>query len=224
MKNKEIYKDLLWFNVEVTYSLKNEANVERPLVEGDRFYIWREPLDASTCELSEFVGNDEYMFPNETKEIILVVITSSLSKSFNVNEKLFWGIPQKSMGYLLIKEIITEKTEDCIVLFRPINKKELDLIEKLNFEKFPPRLAEQPIFYPVLNEEYASKIAREWNLPAYGAGYVTRFKIKKYYISKFDIKNVGGEGIEEYWIPAEELENFNKNIIGKIEIVKEFKL
>jgi len=124
----------------------------------------------------------------------------------------------------LIKEIITKKTEDCIVLFRPINKKELDLIEKLNFEKFPPRLAEQPIFYPVLNEEYASKIAREWNLPAYGAGYVTRFKIKKDYISKFDIKNVGGEGIEEYWIPAEELENFNKNIIGKIEIVKEFKL
>lgn len=61
-------------------------------------------------------------------------------------------------------------------------------------------------------------------MPAYGAGYVTRLKIKKDYISKFDIKNVGGEGIEEYWIPAEELENFNKNIIGKIEIVKEFKL
>lgn len=30
-------------------------------------------------------------------------------------------------------------------------------------KEFPPRLLDQPFFYPVLNEEYASQIARKWN-------------------------------------------------------------
>jgi len=32
------------------------------------------------------------------------------------------------------------------------------------------RLTGQPIFYPVLNEEYAAKIARDWNVRQSGAG------------------------------------------------------
>ena len=40
--------------------------------------------------------------------------------------------------------------------------------------EFPPRLPEQPIFYPVLTEDYARQIARDWNVLASGAGYVTR--------------------------------------------------
>ncbi|WP_242608847.1 hypothetical protein [Actinomadura formosensis] len=39
-----------------------------------------------------------------------------------------------------------------------------------------PRLPHQPIFSPVLNEEYATEIARDWNVPAPGSGYVTRFE------------------------------------------------
>ncbi|MES2519708.1 MAG: hypothetical protein V4585_16445, partial [Bacteroidota bacterium] len=58
-------------------------------------------------------------------------------------------------------------------LFRPVSQKELDLIEKSGWKKFPPRLPEQPIFYPVMNEDYAVQISKEWNVPAYGAGFVT---------------------------------------------------
>jgi hypothetical protein len=48
-------------------------------------------------------------------------------------------------------------------LYRPVGRKELELIRASEFRFFPPRLASQPFFYPVLNEEYAVQIARDWN-------------------------------------------------------------
>jgi hypothetical protein len=107
-------------------------------------------------------------------------------------------------------------------LFRPVNQKELDLIEASDYSKFPPRLPQQPIFYPVINLEYARKITQEWNVPAYGKGYVLKFSIEASYISQFEIQNVGGEGIDELWIPAEQLEEFNSHIIGKIEVIESY--
>lgn len=107
-------------------------------------------------------------------------------------------------------------------LYRPVGPEELNLIKKSGLKKFPPRLYHQPIFYPVTNKEYAAQIAREWNLPGYGAGYVTRFMVKSEFLSKYPIQNVGGLIHDEYWIPAEDLEEFNANIVGKISVVQEF--
>jgi hypothetical protein len=111
------------------------------------------------------------------------------------------------------------------VLFRPVGPKELALIEASNFSEFPPRLEGQPYFYPVQNEEYATQIAREWNArnPAIGAGFVTRFRVRTGYLRKFELKTVGSAIHKEYWIPADELPEFNRNIVGKIEVVAEFK-
>lgn len=109
-----------------------------------------------------------------------------------------------------------------MILFRPVNIEELKLIKKFDWKEFPPRLPEQPFFYPVLNEEYANKINKDWNVPAYGSGYTLQFEIDDRYISKFKVQNVGGRGYDELWIPSEELAEFNNHIINKIEIVKEF--
>lgn len=115
--------------------------------------------------------------------------------------------------------------EQTFVLYRPVGKKELDLIRETGFTKFPPRLPEQPIFYPVLNEEYATQIARDWNAKynADKVGYVTRFQVRKDFLDNYEVKIVGGRTHEEYWIPAEDLEEFNRNIVGKIEVVSEFR-
>lgn len=113
--------------------------------------------------------------------------------------------------------------EHTTYLYRPVNQIELDLIEKSGWTKFPPRLPEQPIFYPVMNEEYAIQISKEWNVPAYGVGYVTRFAVNTEYLTKFKVENVGGEIHNELWVMAEELEEFNSNIVGFIEITKEFR-
>jgi hypothetical protein len=105
-------------------------------------------------------------------------------------------------------------------LYRPVGTKELALIEASDFAAFPPRLPEQPIFYPVTNEGYAVQIARDWNTK-FGdkIGFVTRFVVPDEFLSKYERKIVGGRQHEEYWIPAEELEAFNRAISGKIEVI-----
>jgi hypothetical protein len=98
----------------------------------------------------------------------------------------------------------------------------LALVEAAGWRAWPPRLPEQPIFYPVLNEEYATMIARDWNVPASGVGYVTRFRVRRAYLDGYAVHQVGGRDILEYWIPAEELDTFNANLIGPIEVVAEY--
>ncbi len=107
-------------------------------------------------------------------------------------------------------------------LYRPVGPKELELIKASGWRAFPPRLPEQPIFYPVMNEEYAVQIARDWNVRASGAGYVTRFQVKADFVAKYEVQQVGTQVHKELWVPAEELEQFNANIVGEIEVIREF--
>lgn len=109
-----------------------------------------------------------------------------------------------------------------LTLFRPVDPQELALIEASGWRAFPPRLPEQPIFYPVLNEEYAIQIARDWNVPASGAGFVTRFAVDANYAAHFTRQIVGGRTHEEFWVPAEELAEFNAHIVGVIEVIRSF--
>lgn len=107
-------------------------------------------------------------------------------------------------------------------LYRPVGIRELELIKQSGMTEFPPRLPEQPIFYPVLNRKYACQIAREWNTksaPGY-AGFVTEFDVEDEYASKFEAKTVGAFVHKELWVPAEELNEFNKHIIGKIKVIE----
>ena len=107
-------------------------------------------------------------------------------------------------------------------LFRPVGPNELKLIQDSDWKEFPPRLPEQPIFYPVLNHEYAAQIARDWNVKASGSGYVTRFEVDAVYLERFPRQVVGGSVHEELWVPAEELDEFNSHIVGQIEVVESF--
>jgi hypothetical protein len=111
---------------------------------------------------------------------------------------------------------------ETVTLFRPVGPRELELIKASGFKSFPPRLPDQPIFYPVTNHAYATQIARDWNVKASGAGFVTRFAVKAEYLSRFPVQTVGGVIHTEYWVPAEELEAFNANIVGLIEVIEEF--
>lgn len=112
-----------------------------------------------------------------------------------------------------------------MTLYRPVGHFELELIRQLDFKSFPPRLEIQPIFYPVLNEEYAIYIAKEWNTTDKASGYigyVTRFEVDDEYVSKFEVQVVGARIHEELWVPAEELDEFNSHILGEIEVIHVF--
>ena len=111
-----------------------------------------------------------------------------------------------------------------MILYRPVGSKELELIKQSGYTKHPPRLPEQPIFYPVLNEKYANEITMKWNVRYCSSqkGYVTKFEIDDEYFMQFEVHTVGNHYHKELWILAEELETFNNHIIGKIQVISKF--
>lgn len=110
-----------------------------------------------------------------------------------------------------------------MILYRPVGTAELELIKKSNYKSFPQRLPEQPIFYPVLNREYAREIAEKWNTQTSDhKGYVTEFEVDDEYIKNFEVHIVGRKHHQELWIPAGEMENFNRHIIGIIKVTDKF--
>lgn len=114
---------------------------------------------------------------------------------------------------------------NTITLYRPVGLKELQLIIAADWRAFPPRLDWQPIFYPVLNSEYACQIAQSWNTGDEFSGFmgaVTRFEVDEAFCAKYPVQNVGGQLHDELWVPAEELESFNNAIADKIEVERVF--
>jgi hypothetical protein len=111
---------------------------------------------------------------------------------------------------------------ESVVLYRPTGPEELVLVRESGFTKWPPRLPEQPIFYPMTNEQYAIDIASDWNVKASGYGCVTRFHVRKKFMDRYEIQKVGGVNHTEWWIPAEDLEELNANMVGLIEVIREF--
>jgi hypothetical protein len=115
--------------------------------------------------------------------------------------------------------------EDTVLLFRPVGQAEMDLIENSGCREFPPRLPYQPIFYPVLSRSYAEQIARDWNTKdprSDYVGYVTQFRVRADFLRQYPVQTVGGSEHQEYWIPADDLAEFNKNIVGRIQVVERF--
>lgn len=107
-----------------------------------------------------------------------------------------------------------------------MGEREFDLVRTSGYREFPPRLPEQPFFYPVLNEDYATQIARDWNTRdecSGFAGYVLRFKVQNEFLDRYEVHVVGNITHREYWIPAAELASLNANIVGDIEVVAEFR-
>lgn len=111
-----------------------------------------------------------------------------------------------------------------MILYRPVGQAEYELIARTDFTRFPPRLPEQPIFYPVLNRQYAHEIAEKWNKRYADSGYrgyVTQFEVEDAFAARYPVQTVGAGYHQELWVPAEELEEFNRHIVSKIEIIEE---
>lgn len=111
---------------------------------------------------------------------------------------------------------------DTVSLYRPTGPSELALVEASGNLRWPPRLPDQPIFYPVTNEAYAAEIARDWNVPASCAGFVTRFDVRKACLERYAVHQVGAAHHTELWVPAEDLEALNDNIVGTIKVIRRF--
>ena len=112
-------------------------------------------------------------------------------------------------------------------LYRPVGLEELELIRASGMKRFPPRLAEQSIFFPVLSRDYSQQIAAQWNTKdsvgrATRVGFVTEFDLPAEYIERFEEHTVGSSRHMELWVPAENLANFNSQILGRIRVTDVF--
>jgi hypothetical protein len=125
-------------------------------------------------------------------------------------------------GWLAGTILIESSSAETVTLYRPVGPAELALIIEGGFRAFPARLPSQPIFYPVLTEEYATQITRDWNVKRAGAGYVLRFHVEGQSLDQYEIHKVGGHQHLEYWIPAGDLAEFNRHLVGPIEVISEF--
>ena len=117
-------------------------------------------------------------------------------------------------------------TAETTTLYRPVGQRELELIAATDFHAFPPRLPHQPIFYPVLHRSYAEHIARDWNTKdeASGfAGYVLQFQVDKAFLDRYEVHRAGSSEHEDYWIPAADFDDFNAHIVGRIEVIADFR-
>ncbi len=83
-------------------------------------------------------------------------------------------------------------------------------------------MPQQPLFYPVTNEQYAIETAREWNVPQSGSGVVTRFEARASFMARYETHVVGAARHTEWWFPAEALDALNDTIVGQIEVTHEF--
>src|SRR5262245_43286268 len=112
-------------------------------------------------------------------------------------------------------------------LWRPVGPTELELIEQSGWRSFPPRLPEQPIFYPVLNFEYAEQIARDWNSVREDTqhnGFVLEFDVADEIAARYPAQVAGARDVHrELWVPAEELESFNAAIAPPIRVVARYR-
>jgi len=112
--------------------------------------------------------------------------------------------------------------DDTVEMFRPVGEAELELVKESEYLRWPPRLPEQPIFYPVTNAKYAAEIAERWNGRDGQKGFVTRFRVRKQFADSYEVHQVGAAHHTEWWIPAEDLDDLNANIIGGIEVTQSF--
>ncbi|GEM_PF-69109 len=206
-------------------------------------WVKLEPYEAILAEenLSDeavcYVGDDVIDIPLLRRAGLAIAVADAVEE---VKENAHY-VTTKKGGFGAVREVVElilkaqgkwdelmkryTEVEETVMLYRPIGSKELALIREANFKRFPPRLPEQPIFYPVLNEEYATKIARDWNAKynTEKVGFVTGFRVRKDYLQAFEVQTVGGSIHQEYWIPADQLDEFNNNIVGDIKIIAEYR-
>ncbi|AKF83877.1 hypothetical protein MFUL124B02_38575 [Myxococcus fulvus 124B02] len=112
---------------------------------------------------------------------------------------------------------------ETLTLYRPVGLKEAQLVREVDGQGFPPRLPDQPFFYPVMNVDYARQIARDWNAPDAGSGhvgFVTAFDVEAPFLARYPVRTVGARLHQELWVPAEELAEFNAHLVGPIRFLE----
>ena len=112
--------------------------------------------------------------------------------------------------------------QETVTLWRPTGPKELELVAASGYRRWPPRLPEQP-FLPDSQRGLRTEDRARLDVRDSGVGYVMKFSVRRDFLDGYEVRQVGGRTILEYWIPAGDLEAFNYNLVGRIEVIAEYR-
>lgn len=211
-----------WLEMRAPNSPPDAALIAAGLDPGERDAILlAEELRADRVILDDLAGRKEAKRRHLAFTGTLGVLSAAaerglldLTVAVEALRQTTFHVSQNVLDHLLADQVT--------ILYRPVGQKEYELIAASGFQRFPPRLPEQPIFYPVTNESYATQIARDWNTKDDASGrigYVLRFRVRSTHLRKYEPRVVGAAVHNEYWIPADELHRFNDAIVGLIETI-----
>jgi O-acetyl-ADP-ribose deacetylase (regulator of RNase III) len=200
----------------------NGTNNEEQLLQSCYFTTLQLAIENGVKSIAfPSISTGAYRFPFDKAGMIAYkTISDFISKNTSIEKVYLVCFSKKDLTQ--ITKVLKMKTK---TLYRPVGQNELNLIKDSGYKSFPPRLSWQPIFYPVLDYDYACSIASEWNTKddANGnVGYVTKFEIPEDYFNLFEVENVDARNHNEFWVPSEELTVFNSQIVGEIKVVKAF--
>jgi hypothetical protein len=116
------------------------------------------------------------------------------------------------------RRIPTRMATTALTLYHPVTPDELDQIKRSNWTQLPaPREGEY--FYPVANPLYANEIA--WGAYEPEGAYIVKFNLPAEYLSRYRMETVGARWGTAYVIPVTDLDDFNRHIVGAIEVAGE---
>ena len=107
---------------------------------------------------------------------------------------------------------------NTLTLYHPVTPEELDQIKRSNWTELPsPREGEY--FYPVPNPLYANDIT--WGAYEPEGAYVVKFNVPAEYLSRYRMETVDARWQAAYVVPVTDLDDFNRHVVGVIEVVRE---
>jgi hypothetical protein len=213
---------------EIYFLRSDEGGRNGPVMSGYRGQFYYDGHDWDGIQ--QYPEAEKWIYPGETTKAIISFLSPHMhsgklfpGKEFLVREGSKTVGRGKVLKILDLETSAQKRRDETVPLYRPTGPDELELVKKSGFKRWPPRLPEQPIFYPVTNDEYAKDIAINWNKKESQVGYVTRFRVRKVFMDNYPVQRVGATHHSEWWIPAEKLEELNDNIVGLIEVIGEYR-
>lgn len=120
------------------------------------------------------------------------------------------------------RDYVSSMAVDKMMLWRPVGPEELKQIEDAGMMAFPPSSSEQSVFYPKSTKNHAIEVAREWNAPVYGKGFVVCVDVRKDLFDHLKVSHTRENAQQEFWLPLEDIEALNASLMGRIKVSHRF--
>ncbi|NVO85483.1 ADP-ribosylation/crystallin J1 [Hymenobacter terrestris] len=102
-----------------------------------------------------------------------------------------------------------------VLLYRPVTQAELDWIAASDWLAFPLAQPEPLVFYLTPPESVTG-------LAGADSSYLLRFALFADYAAQLPVEQVGSREPDALLVPAEELAEFNRQLVGRIEVISIF--